>query len=602
MTITRPSTVWSIFAICFAVLLMAMAWVTTHTLRLEDSRLESEADRGLQERVRLALWRMDAAAGALVFAESARSPDQFKDFYAADQVYTSTFQLVQKGQVIVPSPLLNSIPPHAKLYCNIDADGTVTSQQVPYGNNRDLAEQNYLSQEDINSASSLLEQARKILPERTPGVFSNPEEVSQAQTWNPNWGAEDLKNNGEFISRSKQVMKGQEWVNSNTPAAKITTKNEAALQQAELAGVNLALPDSAEAFKGVWRKGELFLTRKATLDGRSITQSVWLDAAAIKEMLLEEVRDLLPQAALSPVLEEPPAGDMSSDMIAARARNLVALPFRLEPGEVTIETLAFWSPLRRSLVIAWACVIAAFVAAGALNFGIVALSERRAAFVSAVTHEMRTPLTTFRLYSEMLSSGMVKDPEKQNGYLATLTSEADRLSHLVENVLAYARLERGSARAQVEEISLQSIIDRVKPRLEQRAAQDSVGIRVDADTDAANTRVKVDITAVEQILFNLVDNACKYGRDPEGEDSIHLEADTDGTSSSSRSWPWHQQGRRKATLPALREIRRQSGPHRSRCRAGPRPLPQIESGVGRRSQVVWKVGRRVLYSGASGVR
>jgi hypothetical protein len=140
MNFTRPSTIWSVFTVCLVVLLLAMAWVTKHALRLENERLQAEADREIQERVRLALWRMDSAAGALVFAESARPPNQFKDFHEADQLYTNSFQLVQKGQVIVPSPLLNEIPAHVNLYCNIDAEGMVTSPQVPFGNNRDLAE------------------------------------------------------------------------------------------------------------------------------------------------------------------------------------------------------------------------------------------------------------------------------------------------------------------------------------------------------------------------------------------------------------------------------------------------------------------------------
>ena len=70
------------------------------------------------------------------------------------------------------------------------------------------------------------------------------------------------------------------------------------------------------------------------------------------------------------------------------------------------------------------------------------LSERRGAFVSAVTHELRTPLTTLRMYTEMLADGMVPDEPRRRSYLQTLRAEADRLGHLVENVLAYSRLER----------------------------------------------------------------------------------------------------------------------------------------------------------------
>jgi signal transduction histidine kinase len=67
--------------------------------------------------------------------------------------------------------------------------------------------------------------------------------------------------------------------------------------------------------------------------------------------------------------------------------------------------------------------------------GMMALSERRASFVSSVTHELRTPLATFKLYSEMLADGMVREEAKKQQYLETLTGEADRLGHLVENVL-----------------------------------------------------------------------------------------------------------------------------------------------------------------------
>ena len=66
-------------------------------------------------------------------------------------------------------------------------------------------------------------------------------------------------------------------------------------------------------------------------------------------------------------------------------------------------------------------------------------------FVSAVTHELRTPLTTFRLYTDMMAEGMVPTEERRREYLRRLQSESQRLGHLVENVLFYARLEGGRA-------------------------------------------------------------------------------------------------------------------------------------------------------------
>jgi signal transduction histidine kinase len=146
----------------------------------------------------------------------------------------------------------------------------------------------------------------------------------------------------------------------------------------------------------------------------------------------------------------------------------------------------------------------------ALVAGVIRLSDRRAAFVSAVTHELRTPLTTFHMYTEMLAEGMVPDPEQQQDYLTTLRAEAARLSHLVENVLAYARLERGRADGRLEHVSLARLLDSIHPRLADRARHDGMEIVVDRDAELLATVVRANPSAVEQILANLVDNAGKY--------------------------------------------------------------------------------------------
>jgi signal transduction histidine kinase len=177
-----------------------------------------------------------------------------------------------------------------------------------------------------------------------------------------------------------------------------------------------------------------------------------------------------------------------------------------------------------ALVLGWACVLLAGLAVALLLQGTLSLSERRAAFVSAVTHELRTPLTTFKMYSEMLATGMVPDEAKRREYLSQLCAEADRLHHLVENVLAYARLERGSARNRVEQVTLRELLQRVKPRLVQRAEQAGMLLEEQTDARALATVVQADVAAAEQILFNLVDNACKYAAPSAKNKCIHLEA------------------------------------------------------------------------------
>ncbi|MCL4191805.1 MAG: HAMP domain-containing histidine kinase, partial [Thermoguttaceae bacterium] len=149
-------------------------------------------------------------------------------------------------------------------------------------------------------------------------------------------------------------------------------------------------------------------------------------------------------------------------------------------------------------------------------------------FVSAVTHELRTPLTTFHMYTEMLAEGMVSEPQRRQEYLDTLRREATRLTHLVENVLAYARLERGRANGRVERFTLGSLLDQLVPRLAEHARHSGMEVTSELDAAARGATVRANASAVEQIVFNLVDNACKYAASA-SDRRIHLAAHRNGS-------------------------------------------------------------------------
>jgi signal transduction histidine kinase len=251
----------------------------------------------------------------------------------------------------------------------------------------------------------------------------------------------------------------------------------------------------------IWAGGALLLVRKVAIEGVPMMQGCWLDLTAIRKQLLSTVAELLPHAQLNPARDS---------TVAERAHRLASLPLELIPGELPVSGSGALSPMQLALLAGWAAFALAAAAVGTLLWGVVSLSERRAAFVSAVTHELRTPLTTFRLYSEMLSEGMVPDEPSRRSYLQTLRTEADRLMHLVENVLAYARLERGRPRKRVVPTSVKSLIAHAEPRLRARGEQCGMTLSIEGEPNAMTSIGMADATAVEQILFNLVDNACKY--------------------------------------------------------------------------------------------
>ena len=202
---------------------------------------------------------------------------------------------------------------------------------------------------------------------------------------------------------------------------------------------------------------------------------MWLDWPAIRAWLLDGVLDLVPLADLVPV-----TGDPNED----RTRRLAAVPVRIIPGKVPVREGDGLSPVALSLLVAWVCVLGGAAAVGLLLTGAVRLSERRGDFVSAVTHELRTPLTTFRMYSEMLAEGMVPDEARRRQYLTTLRAEAERLTHMVENVLAFARLERGRGTGEAERLTLAELVDRVRDRIERRTRGAGMDLVIDAGDEA----------------------------------------------------------------------------------------------------------------------
>ena len=136
---------------------------------------------------------------------------------------------------------------------------------------------------------------------------------------------------------------------------------------------------------------------------------------------------------------------------------------------------------------------------------------KKTTFVSNVSHELKTPLTTIRMYGEMLGDGMVKDEKKRKGYLQTIISESQRLTRLVNNVLDFGRLERGEKTYNWEQVEVGSVVAAIieiqSPRLERNE------IKVEWSDESRNGIAKLDPDALEQILLNLLDNLVKYASD-----------------------------------------------------------------------------------------
>jgi signal transduction histidine kinase len=157
--------------------------------------------------------------------------------------------------------------------------------------------------------------------------------------------------------------------------------------------------------------------------------------------------------------------------------------------------------------------VAAILAGGAMFFRQAAAAAHEAAlktsFVSNVSHEMKTPLTTIRMYSEMLADERVGDPAKRARYFATIGRETTRLTRLVNNALDFGRLEAGRKEYRPESIALGPWMARLAEVHGPRVAE--AGLRLSVTPPAQDAVVRCDPDSLDQMVLNLVDNAVKYG-------------------------------------------------------------------------------------------
>lgn len=510
---------WGLYAFGAAFTLCALGWISLEVVDLERRERGAREEQRRAEALRLALWRMDSWFGPQLSAEVARLPREYEAYTPQSEAYTNLLNQIAPGEVLVPSPLLTFQSEVIRVHFEVDEQELWSSPQVPESNSLDLAE-----------ATGCVLPATMEIDRGALGELSAA--TSYAELLARLGGAESSLNRlaGGRSSSGPQQLAGVSGTNlkEQTLRTQVVQQTQLSVEQQDndLPWI-AARPQRRTGEKlrssplvPLWLEGPdgvlLCYGRRVHGSGESVVQGFLADWPRLRVALLALVEDLLPNADLVPLTdpEEPPDDE---------GRTLASIPVRLEPGPLTVLPTAGASPAETALGVGW-CV--ALLALGAVGFSLrssIRYGEQRSRFASTVTHELRTPLTTFRLYSEMLARGQV--PEERRGeYLATLEAESDRLTTLVENVLAYSQLEQGRADLRKERRCVEDLLTRLRPSLEARAAEAGVALDVHC-SGVEGVEVDTDPEAVGRILFNLVDNACKYGR---GGARVELCADATG--------------------------------------------------------------------------
>ena len=136
------------------------------------------------------------------------------------------------------------------------------------------------------------------------------------------------------------------------------------------------------------------------------------------------------------------------------------------------------------------------------------VSRLQADFLSKVSHDFRTPLTSIRMFVETLRENRIEDPERRERILALLSQETGRLSTLIDRLLEFARLESGQLRYVPKRLDVQQVVETVVARFEPRTVNGDVHLATHFADDLP--LVLADGDALAEAVQNLLDNAFKY--------------------------------------------------------------------------------------------
>jgi signal transduction histidine kinase len=543
--------------------LLALAWVTVSTLRLETREADAQRQNRLNEAVRLVLWRMDSALTPIIAREAARPYFEYDTFYQAPRVRSLGEDERQEAPVLSPSPLIRSEDHYAMLYYQRFADGRLVSPQAPGEPERTIVAGVYTTDYDIIAAEQSLKALSVLLANGSESPVGERERLNERELGAAAWSAEALRPSAstppassfragadpqaviEYRARqqiAEQASNVGEFARAapdreQQKAPAPARRSQLAADSDALSGIEgrAALPaDMADldaeldgprigrvlasgpavvqgAFAARWiytDKGpspELLLERTVSVGEELRTQGVWLNWPEIKALLEDQAQELLPGATLRPFR----SADSIREDDAALGRLLAAIPAELVLASLPRADTSAWSPARTTLLTMWVTVLLTLAIWALVLRAAMELAERRGRFVSAVTHELRTPLTTFCLYSQMLADGLVREESARQVYFNTLKTESQRLARIVESVLDYARLSGKRPSVHTQRVSTRQLVEALRGPMVARCDQSGMQLVLGGDTTDESV-MTTDPALVERIVLNLVDNACKY--------------------------------------------------------------------------------------------
>ena len=321
----------------------------------------------------------------------------------------------------------------------------------------------------------------------------------------------------------------------------------AAVLEADQAGARRDLAPRIQTFESevdafessLLASGELVLFRNVWRDGQRHVQGLLIDRERFLSELITAPYGLSPLAHTSSLLVARrgevlarAAGATSGDYDAgATLRGTLLYQTRLSTPFSDFELIFSVTRLPAgpgATVIAWLAAVLALVLCGGLwlmfRLGAkqLALARQQQDFIAAVSHELKTPLTSIRMYGEMLREGWAPEAKRQT-YYNFIHDEAERLTRLINNVLNLARMTRNELKVELREVTVAQLLDLLRSKLDSVVSHAGRHYSLACAPELGAALLKVDVDCFTQVVLNLVDNALKFSSAEQAVE-IHIRA------------------------------------------------------------------------------
>jgi signal transduction histidine kinase len=136
------------------------------------------------------------------------------------------------------------------------------------------------------------------------------------------------------------------------------------------------------------------------------------------------------------------------------------------------------------------------------------LARMQSDFVSTISHEFKSPLTSIRQLAEMLQAGRIPSEERRQKYYDVLVEQSERLTLLTENVLSFARMEEGKKEFVYQSLDVEKLLEDIVSAFQERVTHEDM--KLELQVDGPLPAIEADGPALSQAINNLIDNAVKY--------------------------------------------------------------------------------------------